>query len=268
MKPTHKFVAIVLLALLAAVVYGLWRSSRPVGVLRIETASGVPTQHVDQTPLLTVEKLVEMPTSAQELPFAQEAQRLADQEMDLAFAAAVRQEEEHPPELSAQAKQIQARIQKAEDALDADKARVEQLTAAESKAGSARRDALDDQLELAKAQVELDQDEIDEAKQDLARAGGDLQGRIEALRQEHEAASKVSDTMKVSVTAPVETRGLIHRYQQWAALREKQLLLQSAKHDAEEAVAERICNSQTARLESPISRNESCPMEIRIDPGA
>jgi small-conductance mechanosensitive channel len=268
MRPTHKVVTIVLLVLLAAIVHELWRTSGPVGVLRTETARGVPTQHVDQTPLLTVEKLVEMPTSTEEVSFAQEASRLADQEVDLAFAAAVRHEQENPPVPSSEAKEIQARIQKAENALDADKARVAQLTAAESKAGSARRNALDAQLELVKAQVELDQDEIDEAKQDLARAGGDLQGRIEALRQEHEAASKVADTMKVSATAPVETRGLIHLYQQWAVLRQKQLLLQSAKHDAEEAAA--LFTSKHNQLEARVpGQKKSAPgSEGRENSGA
>jgi hypothetical protein len=67
-----------------------------------------------------------MPISADELPLAQEA--LRDREMDLAFAAAVSNVREQPAVLSAEAKQIQARLQNAEKALDRDKARVEQFT--------------------------------------------------------------------------------------------------------------------------------------------
>jgi small-conductance mechanosensitive channel len=237
MKLKDKIAAIALLLLLAATTYALVHTSGPVGVLSLPVTSGRTPQHVDQTPLLTAERLVQMPTSAEELPFAQDALRLADQEMDLAFAAAVRDAEDHPPVLSAEAKAIQARMQQSENALDADKARVEQLTAAEAKASGAQKDALDGQLEQAKAQVELDQDEIDGAKQELVRAGGDQQGRLEALRQEHEASSKVADETKIGVTPASEAPGLIHRYQQWSALHQKQLLLSQAKQAAELAAA-------------------------------
>jgi small-conductance mechanosensitive channel len=266
MKATQKIAAVVLLILLAATVYALWHTSGPVAVVRIQTTPGAPVEHVDQTPLLTAQKLVKMPTSTEELPFAQEALRLADQEMDLAFAAAVRHEEENPPALSAEGKEIQAHLQTAENALDADKARVEQLTAAEAKASGARKDTLEDQLEQAKAQVELDQDEIDEAKQDLARAGGDLQGRIEALRQEHEAASKVADTMKVTATQSADERGLIRSYQQWAALHAKQLLLWRAKHDAEAAAA--LFATKHTELESRVAAQKGKAPQTSAGNGA
>jgi len=69
-----------------------------------------------------------MTTTAEEKPFAEEALALADKEMDLAFAAAVLDAQEHPPVLSAEARTIQARLQKAEDALDSSKTRVDALT--------------------------------------------------------------------------------------------------------------------------------------------
>jgi len=77
----------------------------------------------------------------------------------------------HPVVLSAEAKQIQARLQNAEKSLDGDNARVAQLTAALAKATGAKQDSLDDQLAQAKVQAELDQDEVDNAKQELTRAG-------------------------------------------------------------------------------------------------
>jgi small-conductance mechanosensitive channel len=237
MKTRDKIGAISLMALLAATVYALWHTSGATGVLTPRLTPGTAAERVDQSALLAAQKLIQMPTSEDEVPFAQEALRLADQEMDLAFAAALRHEEAHPPTLSSQAKEAQARMQQSENALDADKARVDQLTAAAERASGARKDALSNQLEEAKAQVELDQDEIDEAKQDLARAGGDLQGRIEALRQQHDAASKASDGLKVSVTAQPDGHGLVHRFQQWSALHGKQMELWQAKHAAESAAA-------------------------------
>jgi hypothetical protein len=85
-----------------------------------------------------------MPTTAEELPFAQEALRIADHEMDLAYAAAERELDQHPAPLSADAKKIQARLKEAEDALDADNALVARLTAEEAKATGAKKDALED----------------------------------------------------------------------------------------------------------------------------
>jgi len=174
-----------------------------------------------------------MPTTAEELPFAQEALRLGDHDMDLAFAAAVRDAQEHPPVLSAEAKEIEARLQQSERAVEADKAEIARLTAAYEKAGADKKDALDDQLDVAKAKQELDQDEADDAKQDLIRAGGDPKGRIQSMVEEHEATSHVADTMHVSVDNSVEAQGLIHQVQRWSALHQKQLLLGRAKQDAE-----------------------------------
>jgi hypothetical protein len=81
--------------------------------------------------------------------------------------------------LSAAAKAIEARLKISEDALDADNDLVDQLTAAESKATGAKKDALHDQLILATAHQEEHQDEVDDARGELERAGGDPKSRIE-----------------------------------------------------------------------------------------
>src|SRR5260370_39451587 len=239
MKRTEKIAALVLVALLGAVAYGLFRTGQPADApaMNAKTANGGPAQGaiVDQTPFLTAQRLVQMPTSVEEQPFAEEALRLGDREMDLAFAAAVRDAEENPPVLSAQAKEIETRLQKAEKALDADKPQVAQLTTAYEKASGERKDSLDDQLDVAKAQQELDQDEMDDAKQDLIRAGGDPKGRIQTMVEEHEAASHAADSLHVAVSNDSEQPGLIHRFQRWSALHQKQLLLWQGQQEAEYA---------------------------------
>jgi len=227
----------VLVLLLAAIIYGLVRTGSSSGTLSSSKAvAGVSPEQavdVDQTPLLTAQKLGQMPTSSVELPLAQQALQVADQEMDLAFASAMLEATNRPPVLSSEAKDIQARLQRAEDALAASQAEVAQLTSAGEKATGARKDALDNELELAKAQAELEQDEVDDAKQDLIRAGGDAQGRIQAMVQAHEAASQSSDAFKINVSQPATARGLINRFQQWSALHGKQLQLWQAKQLAE-----------------------------------
>jgi small-conductance mechanosensitive channel len=240
MKLVNKIFSVVLVLLLLVTVYGLIRTGRETGIpgsgTAVPTGSAAATP-VDQTPLLTAQALASMPTSAVELPFARQALQLGDQEMDLAFALAVLDATQHPPALTAKAKEIQARLQKSEDALAADQARVAQLTAAEAKASGAQKNKLDGQLKLAQAQLELDQDEVDDAKEELIRAGGGLQDRIQAMSQEHEAASKASDAIKVAVSAPVEPHGLIQRFQQWSELHRKQLQLWRAKQEALSAAA-------------------------------
>jgi small-conductance mechanosensitive channel len=55
--------------------------------------------------------------------------------------------------------------------------------------------------------------------------------------QEHEAASQASDATKISVSEPAAGKGLIHRFQQWSALHDKQLQLWRAKQDATSTAA-------------------------------
>jgi small-conductance mechanosensitive channel len=235
MKKSQKIAAIVFAVLLASTVYGLYRTAQT-GVTsegRGAANSAEGETFVDQTPLTTAQRLSQMPTSPEEKPFALEALRISDHDMDLAYAAAVRGLAEHPPTLSPEAKAIQARLTSAENALDADNALVAQLTAAEAKATGARKDALDNQLVLAKAHQEEHQDEVDDAREDLIRAGGDPKSRIEAMMAEHEASSKATDASRITVTPDVIERGLVHLLEQWSALHQKQLQLWNAKQLAE-----------------------------------
>jgi small-conductance mechanosensitive channel len=239
MKSMHKIAGVVLVLLLAATAYGIFRTASP-GVSAVGNATAATSQGqalVDQSALATAQRLAQMPTPKEEQPFAQEALRLGDQEMDLAFATAVREAAEHPPALMPEAKEIQAKLQKAENALESDKTQVAQLTTAEDKASGSRKDALDDELDLAKAQMELDQDEVDDAKQDLIRAGGDPQGRIQTMVEEHEAASHNSDSTKIALSKAEEGHGLIDRREQWWTLHQKQMQLWRAKEEAEAAAA-------------------------------
>src|SRR6266436_4801487 len=254
MKSKQRSAAIILLLLLGGTLYVLVRTRTAAPTLvspsTNQDSNAGQTELVDQRPLQTAQQFAKMATSAEEKPFAKQALALGDHEMDLAFAEAVQDAQEHPPVLSAQVEAIQAHLQRLEDSVDADKKRVDALTAAGAKASGAKKDALDDQLDLAKAQLELDQDEVDEAKQDLAHAGGDPQGRIQTMVEQHEAASHSSDTTHVTVSEPAETRGLIHRVQQWLAWHQKQLQLWQAKHDAESAAAS--FSSKHAALEKQV----------------
>jgi len=237
MKTTKQIATIALIILLGFIAYGLFRTGKSATTL---PTPGKPFPAgsgsvVDQSSLYTARHFVQMPTSADELPLAQEALRLGDREMDLAFAAGVREAQEHPATLSVEAKESQARLQDAENALDRDNTRVAQLTAASAKATGAKADSLDDQLQQAKVQAELDQDEVDNAKQELVLAGGDAQGRIDELMKEHDAASKIADSTTVNTATLPDVYGFVHHYLQWSQLHDKALELRQARQDAETA---------------------------------
>ncbi|HEX4682184.1 MAG TPA: mechanosensitive ion channel domain-containing protein, partial [Gemmatimonadaceae bacterium] len=83
------------------------------------------------------------------------------------------------------------------------------------------------------AMTVLDQDEIDDAEQDLIRAGGDPQARMQAMTAEHEAAAKGFDSLRVVVTPAADVSGLIHHLTALRTLREKELLVAQAKASAD-----------------------------------
>jgi hypothetical protein len=199
-----------------------------------------------------------------EQKLAQEALRLADREVDWAFAAALHEAAENPPPLSAKAKQIQDRVAKAQKALDFDTAQVAFIAAAAAKASGPNKDQLNENLTLMKSQMELDQNEVDDAKQDLIRAGGDPQARIQQLVQEHDAASHNTPTA-TPAPPPNAGRGLISLYRDWSALHQKEGQLQAAQQAAVAAVAK--ISSLHDALEAKVDSTKSQQANVE-DPEA
>ena len=257
MKPVQKILAITLVLLLGATVYELIHTSEPPKVVPSVGKGKQPSSTqplVDQTPILAAEALAQMPTSQEELPFAKQALDTSDKDMDVAYTAAKRELEDHPALLTPEAKQIQARLKQAEDTLAADDALVDRLSAQKAKATGARQDDLNNELIVAQANQQEHQDDVDEAKGDLARAGGDSTSRIEALTQEHETSSKkidgLKDSLKAAPGAAIGQPGLIHRLNEWWGLHQKQLLLWQAKQQAESAAATFTANHNALEAQS------------------
>src|SRR5271167_4966917 len=240
MQKIPKIAAMVILLLVLLTAYGFWKTRQPLAPV-VTTGNGSSTtadkSPVDQTPLKTAQQLAQLATSHDERTLAGEALRLADFDVDLAFDNALRQARLHPPALSPEAKECQARLQKAEKLLAADQDRAKQLSEQLAKATVAKKDSLEADLIQAEADTELDQDEVDDAKQDLIRAGGDSTDRIEALKKEHEETSHGTPSAIATGPEPVEQVGLIHRALQWRDLHQKQLQLWQAKSATEAAIA-------------------------------
>src|SRR5262249_35100015 len=143
---------------------------------------------LDQALLVTAQRLAPLATMAEEQSLAASALRLTDHELDVTLTAALRQLEAHPPALTAEAQQIDQRLQRSQKLLAADQDTVARLSAALGAARPQDRPALQDQLDLAQSQVELDRDEVEEANQDLLDVGGNQHQRIQSMLQEHSAA--------------------------------------------------------------------------------
>jgi hypothetical protein len=243
MSMNQRISAVVLALLLAGAAYGLFRTGQTSGPPSVNSsdmnpdAPGAQSTAIDQSALSTAQRMAALASSDEELMLAKEALRLGDHQVDLAFASALRNAAEHPPVLSAEAEELKTRVAEAEAALEHDKAEIARLTALQVKAQGAKKASASDELEIAKAQLELDQDEVDDVRQDLMRAGGDPQGRIQAMVQEHEAAMKEASGLNSSNAKTSQAGGVVHRLRQWWELRRDRLQLVQARQDSLAAAA-------------------------------
>jgi small-conductance mechanosensitive channel len=235
MKKTQEIAAIVILIVAGFTLYGFWETRQPLpsgvttGKPATDSKEPAHATSVDDSPLKMAQKLALLAAGPDERNLAQEALRLADYEVDLTFDNALREARLHPPALTPETKEISDRLQKAQKLLDADAARLKELTERVAKATEDKKGAIQGDLVQAQADVELDQDEVDDARQDLIRTGGDLTDRIEALRKEHEESSRSIASSLPTGPPPVDKVGLIHRVEQWIELRHKRQGLLQAK---------------------------------------
>jgi small-conductance mechanosensitive channel len=205
---------------------------------------GAAADIVDQQPWQTVAALAPLAVSAEEQSFAREAQRLADHEVDQAFAMALRQaamdrattvtaapEQQKLDGLAAQAKEDHAAV----DSLTA------QLAAA-TKTGSAAASAQSDELDIAKARLQLDNDELNDANDDLARSRGDKRGEIQQELTAREAAMQKYDSQAnngepAAVGSSKKYMTLARRINAWFDQRTRESLLAEAKTQTDAGVA-------------------------------
>ena len=124
---------------------------------------------------------------------------------------------------------------KSQALLDSDQQRVTQLTAALAAAPASQKDSLQDELELAQSQLDLDKDELEEANQDLVAAGGNPQQRIEAMVQEHDAQVKArAAAAPAAASTAAGQRGSLREFRDWLQLRRKMEQLAEAEDDAQQ----------------------------------
>ena len=244
MRALQKTAATVLLVSLAAAAYGIWATYQPPPpeLGKQEPVAGSSTVDseiaVDERTLRRAQRLSALATTPEELQYAQSATQLADHELDVAFAAALRQIEARPPVLSPEAQKISDRLQKSQKQLESDQAQVSQLTASIPQASDAQKGALQDRLDLTQSQLELDKDEVAAANQDLLQAGGNVHQRIQKMMQDHTNAAN-SRTATAPAADPLSSlHGLAEKVREWLALRKKQRFLQFAAYQATSTAAQ------------------------------
>jgi len=248
-KRASNFALLAVGALLAACLAGSYLihdNSASGSAKRTEGAS--PSSPVDQRLLQTAQQLASAADTPEEQVLAREALGLADHEVDQAFATRLREAAAAGAPKSGPLKDLADRIGQLQARIKSDQARIANLTKA-----SASNAAAADQLELSNAQLALDQDELEDAQQDLARQGGDEHARLQRALQEHEAEHHAAQTAKPAVSERTVT--LAEQIQAWLSLRDRQQQLESAQQQAHDKAArmsrahealEKLINKQPA----------------------
>jgi small-conductance mechanosensitive channel len=242
MKLRQWLIVGILLVMAAIAVVGLFvtgpASSGAVAAKRGVSPAGAQSPLVDQRPLLTARRLAPLALTPDEQDLSRDALRLADHEADLAFADALREAKEHPAPLTPELKAFADRLDSSEAAVSADQAIVKGLTAAAAaavaKSDDVQEEALQRRLEMAQAQLAVDQDAMDDAKEALIRAGGDPVSRIQRLLDEHDAAHQTAATSTAPAARAIdyEATNLVDQVRAWQALRRSGSQLASARQES------------------------------------
>jgi hypothetical protein len=217
------------------------------------TGAYVPPGVVDQRPWQTAATLAALAQSAEERKLAREAERLADHEVDQAFSQSLRQASLEKPNLSGKALALQQRVTELEETIRNDQARIASLSAgAGTRPASAVSNGSD--LEIAKAQLGLDQNELTDSIEDLARESGDqrvklqqeLAARQAAMQQYRDSASK--DDGQTAVASAEQYTTFAQQLSTWRSLRNRKQLIAQAEQLARADVA--ALTADQARLKT------------------
>jgi small-conductance mechanosensitive channel len=204
------------------------------------TGAYVPPGVVDQRPWQTAATLAALAQSAEERELAREAERLADHEVDQAFSQSLRQASIEKPNLSGKALALQQRVTELQETIKNDQARIVSLSAGTPPASAVSNGS---DLEIAKAQLGLDQNELTDSIEDLARESGDqrvklqqeLAARQAAMQQYRDSASK--DDWQTAVASAEQYTTLAQQLSTWRSLRNRKQLIAQAEQLARADVA-------------------------------
>jgi small-conductance mechanosensitive channel len=226
----------------------------------------VPRGIVDQRPWQTAETLAAMAESAEEREFAREAERLADHEVDQTFAQSLRQTNAETRELKGEALTLQLRVTELQQTVKEDQTRVIALSAKTGPAagvaiGSDSEVGAGPDLAVAKAQLGLDQNELSDSMDDLARQSGDQRVKIQQELSSREAAMKKYDAQaaasdgETAVVSAGRYKTLEGQISAWWAQRSRSKLIAQAGQLAMADLA--ALTADHTRLEAEVKAAEA-----------
>jgi len=204
---------------------------------------------VDLRPWQTAEALAALAVTAEEKEHAREAERLADHEVDQAFGSAMRLASIRAQHLNltGEALALSQKVEQLQQIVKQDQTAVESLTRASHPPAAPAQDAAqtpasDDDLEIAKAQLGLDSDQLADAQQELDRASGDDRAQIQSELSAHEAAMKKYDSEPHSpeegaVTSAKHHSTLATRVTAWNNQLDRYKLIEQAIEQAQTDIA-------------------------------
>ena len=245
-----------------------------------QNGQGTGSGLVDQRPWQTAAALAPQAVTAEERALALQVERLADHEVDQAFAMALRQAAMEPHTLTGQALELQKKLDDLGDLVNEDQDRVDGLTgmlADATKHGGAAAQALSDNLDVAKSQLQLDSDEMGDVSDDLARERGDKGVQIQQeLTAREETMKKYDAQMSVGEVAVVAVNRygtLAERMGGWFSERSRTSALEQAQADTDADVAtlttqhtqlELSSNAINQKVQNPVetAKNKTVGMSL------
>jgi small-conductance mechanosensitive channel len=263
MKSRQWLIALGLVGLVLAAVVGSILT-RDLGPLAAPTAAGTTTEQaplVDERPLQTARAMAKLAAGADEHRFADQAAELADNEVDLDFHDALRDAANHPVPPSPQNRELFEHASQSEVDVKTDQDRVEQLKKELASASGAKQERAQEQLDVAQAQLELDQDEANDAKEDLIRSGADPGSLIQRQFDQHQAAEHGADEKPAAAAAAdiqninYQAGSLYAQFVAWRALRNKTLPLLEAQNEARQTAAKLV--EKHAALEKQVTAGKA-----------
>jgi small-conductance mechanosensitive channel len=236
------------------------------------TGGYVPLGVVDQRPWQTAAALAALAQSAEERKLAGEAERLADHEVDQAFSQSLRQAALAKPNLSGKAVALQQRVNELQETVKNDEARIAPLSSGTSaKSEGAVSNA--SELEIARAQLSLDQSELADSIEDLARESGDQRIKLQQELAARQAAMKQyrdrpsGDDGQNAVASAEQYTTLSQQLSTWRSLRSRRQLVAQAEQLAKDDLAaltgdeERLKAEATGLASKPAAESSSERMD-------
>ena len=270
------FAFIVLVVIAIAIGLGLYftlPSDQPTTTSRKNKQLTPMSKLVDQQPLTTAQQFDKAATTREEVRYSRDALRTADHEVDLAFTSALRNARIHPAPETPETKPLHDHVRQLQAQVNAEQDQLKRLTAVASGAKGNVAEDMQDRLKLLSAEVDLHQDELENAKRDLMRAGGDDESRIQQLFARHESSQHNDQSQQnaYQLREPFQMPGsmLAQLRLLWQLREKRQAVLNAADQaktaasdlDRQQSVLEQQVNSKAAAGPNPTDAGTASPKE-------